>query len=124
MKIVALVNEDFRTADSGSRIRDYALLSRLAAAHDVVALGFAQRERTPGIRQQEFKGRSLFMLSRPTRSAALRSVVKRTLYHSQLFDFSLLAEAFEQEARDADVIYASMIFAMEAMPNLLSKLSS
>lgn len=119
MKTLFLALEDFRTRDRGSRIRDWYVVDALASLGEVTVVCFhpesaiEQRHDIPGVTI-----RSAPPVRKP--SALLRSLIRRTMYHVERYDFSIHPALVDIRREDFDLVVASQLYPMAHLPSITS----
>ena len=113
MRILAMTSGDFRTADSGIRLRDYHLCSALSAIGALDVLTFVPHQATAGERRAI--DARVMLDQKPSRFGTLLTSLRRgDLYHGRLFDPRNHRRYDEIAARTYDVIYCSMWYSIPA----------
>lgn len=110
MRVVVLTNEDFRTADSGGRQREYHLFYALGRRSDLVVYCFEQRERSA--RAPRPFPHPVYISRLPSRlRAAVRSQLEREMFYAKWYDLSRHRAHVAAAVRSADVVVASILYA-------------
>jgi glycosyltransferase involved in cell wall biosynthesis len=118
--ISGFINEDCRTVDAGSRIRDYHLLRALSRLGHLTVVAFQQRNMSRLPR----RGLSCeyYDLGPPRRSlgAAIRAVSLQRLYHEYAFDFSGHSSRVNPILSRSNVAHASMLYPVLHLQRMLA----
>lgn len=107
LRTVFLGIEDNRTADGGTRLRDFELSRTIAAISGTDIFAFKQTA-APSLRHLPHPGQ--FHVTSPRRRvlALLRSIATRVMFHEARFDYSLHDPALGAALKRADLIVMSM----------------
>ena len=106
-RTLAMTIEDFRTVDSGSRIRDYHMCSTLAEYGAVDVLAFAPQPPAVG-RPLPFAGRVFVDTRQSALKGAFGSVFQRRQLHAVQFDPAAHRDFARLRLESYDLIYCSM----------------
>lgn len=109
-ELLALIGEDCRTVDAGSRIRDYHLLRALAEVGQLSVVAFRQRQRSSLAHRELPCVYYDLGHRRATLSAVLRSCSMQRLYHEHSFDLSSHAAVLRPLLEGASVVHGSMLY--------------
>ena len=120
MRILAMTSGDFRTADSGGRLRDFYMCSALAALGELDVLTFRPHQEQAGV-PRDLNARVL-LDAKPWRVATLiRALATDSSYHGRLFD-PRHHRAFDELARTHyDVIFCSFWYSVEAAREVVGR---
>lgn len=109
-ELLALIGEDCRTVDAGSRIRDYHLLRALAEVGELSVAAFRQRQGSSLAHRELSCVYYDLGHRRATLSAVMRSCSMRSLYHELSFDWSSHAAMLRPLLEGASVVHGSMLY--------------
>lgn len=118
-RILAMTIEDFRTADSGSRIRDYHLCSTLTEYGEVDVLAFTP-DSVAASAPRPFSGHVLVDDRKPAALSAFESVTRRSQFHASRFDPTSHRDFAVCAGRRYDLIYCSILYSIPAAIRLTS----
>ena len=119
VRTLVLANEDFRSRDAGSRIRDWYLTRALSRLGDTTVLAFAAEAAPGGVHPIPAVEFFLDGAIPESRSLAL-SAVRGSMYHVERYAFARHRSWSVIASREYDIIYASMLYATRAADVLAS----
>lgn len=107
-RAVALLLEDPRQLDSGSRIRDFYLCDALAAELELTIYCFRASGRSDAPERE--LAAELVVAERRHAGAGLASMLAGRPHHQGVFDFSLFGARLERDLARANLVHASMLY--------------
>ncbi len=122
-RILAITPGDFRSADSGGRLREFYLCRALAQLGKLDVLTFQPHQPTPG-RVRDIDANVLIDKKPPRSAALLRSLATGRSYHQILFDARRHADFAAVRSRRYDLIHCSFSYSIPAAAELLDAGSS
>jgi glycosyltransferase involved in cell wall biosynthesis len=108
LKCVALIVEDCRSYDGGSRIRDFEMLSALSSLGFLEVFTFEQRKKSARVSARRLEADWHVLPHSASGWALLKRLRPFRMYHTQLFDFSRHGSAVIEAINRADLIFFSM----------------
>jgi glycosyltransferase involved in cell wall biosynthesis len=113
MRTLALVTGDFRTADSGARLRDYYMCSALSQLGDLDVIAFVPHQDVAGPKR-ELTGNVMVDRARVRPLTLVASILQGDLYHGRVFDPRDHKDFSEISTQKYDVIFSSMVYGVPA----------